>query len=103
MIEALEFWNEPNNLSHWDYEVDPRWREFARMIIAAAARSRALAPHLRRVLGGICPIDPGFIRLMNEQGVMHEMDAVGVHGFPLDWDRWPAGSAPRLAGHHCAL
>ena len=26
MIEAVKFWNEPNNLSHWDFQLDPEWR-----------------------------------------------------------------------------
>ena len=94
MIEALEFWNEPNNLSHWDYEADPQWRRFSQMVVAAARRVGEIAPHVRRVLGGICPIDPHFVRLMEEQGVLGVMDAVGVHGFPLDWDRWPIDEWP---------
>lgn len=94
MIEALEFWNEPNNLSHWDYEADPQWREFARMAAAAGHHSRAIAPQVRRVLGGICPIDPAFIRLMEGHGVLDAMDAVGVHGFPQDWDHWPIDEWP---------
>ena len=36
MIEAIMFWNEPNNKSHWDFEVDPEWRIFADMTIRAA-------------------------------------------------------------------
>ena len=27
MIEAVMFWNEPNNLSHWDFVIDPDWTE----------------------------------------------------------------------------
>ena len=23
MVEALMIWNEPNNKSHWDFEIDP--------------------------------------------------------------------------------
>jgi beta-xylosidase len=30
MIEAAMIWNEPNNKSHWDPEVDPDWSKFAR-------------------------------------------------------------------------
>ena len=26
MIEAVMLWNEPNNKSHWDFEIDPDWR-----------------------------------------------------------------------------
>jgi hypothetical protein len=29
MIEAVKFWNEPNNKSHWDLELDPGWSRFA--------------------------------------------------------------------------
>ena len=26
MVEAVMLWNEPNNLSHWNFEIDPGWR-----------------------------------------------------------------------------
>src|SRR5205814_1711567 len=29
MIEAAMIWNEPNNKSHWDPELDPDWSRFA--------------------------------------------------------------------------
>ena len=41
-----------------------------------------------RVLGGISPIDPEFIRVLEAQGVLEHLDAVAVHGFPLDWNNW---------------
>src|SRR6185312_9413740 len=41
-----------------------------------------------QVLGGISPIDPLFMTRMKEQGVLAELDAVAVHGFPLDWNHW---------------
>jgi beta-xylosidase len=47
------------------------------------------------VLGGISPIDPGFIRLLDAQGVVGRMDAVAVHGFPLDWNHWRLDHWPR--------
>jgi len=25
MVEAVMLWNEPNNLSHWDFKIDPDW------------------------------------------------------------------------------
>jgi beta-xylosidase len=95
MIEAVKFWNEPNNLSHWDFEIDPEWREFATMTTAAAQVVRALAPDLTLVLGGISPIDPPFVRLLASYGLLDAVDVVAVHGFPLDWthwqiDEWPA-------------
>jgi hypothetical protein len=47
------------------------------------------------VLGGISPIDPSLHRNMKAPGVLDHVDAVAVHGFPLDWnlwqiDEWPA-------------
>ncbi len=36
MIEAIKFWNEPNNQSHWDFHIDPDWSEFAHMTKLAA-------------------------------------------------------------------
>ena len=88
MIEAVTFWNEPNNLSHWDFQVDPEWSEFAEMTTLAAEAVRAVAPHLTLVLGGIAPIDPFFVRRLADFGVLEELDVVAVHGFPLDWNHW---------------
>ncbi|HVI03624.1 MAG TPA: beta-xylosidase [Enhygromyxa sp.] len=88
MIEAIMLWNEPNNLSHWDFEIDPEWRMFAAMVSAAAEAITAEAPSLPKVLGGISPIDPRFIVRMGELGVLEKVDVVAVHGFPLDWNHW---------------
>jgi beta-xylosidase len=95
MIEAAMIWNEPNNKSHWDPELDPEWRLFGETAIAAGRAIRRENPRLKRVLGGISPIDPHFLRRMESYGVLDEMDIVAVHGFPLDWnlwmvDEWPA-------------
>src|SRR5690242_2192600 len=88
MIEAVMFWNEPNNKSHWDFEVDPDWSKFAAMVQLASQAVRAENAELTQVLGGISPIDPGFIRNMEARGVLNCVDVVAVHGFPLDWNHW---------------
>jgi beta-xylosidase len=88
MIEAIKFWNEPNNLSHWDFGMDPEWRQYSRMTQLAAETVRALCPGLRRVLGGISPIDADFLRLLASHGLLAHLDVVAVHGFPLDWNHW---------------
>jgi len=95
MIEAMMIWNEPNNKSHWDPEIDPDWALFADMAIAACKAIREVNPSLPRVLGGISPIDPNFIANLTGKGVLNHLEAVAVHGFPLDWnlwklDEWPA-------------
>ena len=94
MIEAIKFWNEPNNLSHWDFQMDPEWREFAAMTTLAAQRVGELAPGTRRVLGGMSPIDPHFLRLLEGHGVLEHLDVVAVHGFPLDWNHWQINEWP---------
>jgi beta-xylosidase len=88
LIEAVMLWNEPNNLSHWDFEIDPDWRMFAAMVSAASEAIAAEAPALPKVLGGISPIDPQFIAHMSGLGVLDKVDVVAVHGFPLDWNHW---------------
>jgi len=88
MIEAVMLWNEPNNMSHWDFEVDPDWSQFGSMVNLAADAIAAEKPGLPRVLGGISPIDPGFMKRMESLCVLHHVDVVAVHGFPLDWNHW---------------
>ncbi|MGJ4995793.1 beta-xylosidase [Bradyrhizobium sp. HKCCYLS3077] len=98
MIEAAKIWNEPNNKSHWDLQLDPDWARFADTAIAAGKAIRSVHTTLPRVLGGISPIDPAFINNMKARGVLDHVDAVAVHGFPLDWNLWKIDEWPaRLA------
>jgi beta-xylosidase len=88
LVEAIMLWNEPNNKSHWDFEVDPGWQIFARMINVAADCVKDVNPNLPCVLGGISPIDPKFIETLARMDVMNHLDVIAVHGFPLDWNHW---------------
>ena len=88
MIEAAMLWNEPNNKSHWDPEIDPEWVRFAQMVSLAGNAIAQVNPAVTRVLGGISPIDAGFMGRMKDYGVLDHVDAVAVHGFPLDWNLW---------------
>src|ERR671934_2204643 len=88
MVEAVMLWNEPNNLSHWDFHVDKDWKVFAEMAMAASEAIRKLNSEVKIVLGGISPIDPNFMQLMRSYGVLDAVDVVAVHGFPLDWNHW---------------
>jgi beta-xylosidase len=88
MIEAVKLWNEPNNKSHWDLALDPDWSRYSEMVKIAGQAIRAENASLTRVLGGISPIDPLFILRLKDQGVLQHVDAVAVHGFPLDWNHW---------------
>ena len=95
MVEAVMLWNEPNNLSHWDFHLDAQWDKFAEMVISAASTIRSRNPSLKIVLGGISPIDPKFIQLMDVHGVLDKIDVVAVHGFPLDWNHWKLDDWPK--------
>ena len=88
MIEAVMLWNEPNNLSHWNRDLDPDWAIFAEMTCLAGQRLAEVAPGVTRVLGGLAPIDPGFVRNMIGRGIGEAVDVYAIHGFPLDWNRW---------------
>ena len=94
MIEAVMLWNEPNNASHWDFALDPDWAVFASMVKLSAAAVRAESPGVTRLLGGISPIDPGFLANMDRRGALATVDAVAVHGFPFDWNHWPIDAWP---------
>jgi beta-xylosidase len=88
MIEAAMLWNEPNNKSHWDPNLDPDWSKFAEMATLAARAIHAVNPRLPRVLGGISPIDASFVANLERRGLLEHLDVLAVHGFPLDWNLW---------------
>ncbi len=94
MIEAVVIWNEPNNLSHWNFHLDPGWERFADMVRLASRAIRRVNAKLPIVLGGVSSGDSDFLRLMVAQDVMDAIDVVGVHGFPLDWNHWPIDEWP---------
>jgi beta-xylosidase len=88
MIEAAMIWNEPNNKSHWDPEIDPDWSLYAECVRLAGSAIAAENPAILRVLGGMSPIDPHWVRTIEEHGALDAVDVVAVHGFPLDWNLW---------------
>jgi beta-xylosidase len=94
MVEAFVLWNEPNNLSHWNFQLDPGWIRFSDMVKRASASIRRVNSGIRIVLGGVSSCDCDFLRLMHSHRVMEHVDAVGVHGFPLDWNHWHINEWP---------
>lgn len=88
MITSFKIWNEPNNLSHWDFQLDPGWTVYADLVRHAHASIRSTGCTLPIVLGGMSPIDPGFLRQLQAQGVLEWVDVLAVHGFPIDWNLW---------------
>jgi beta-xylosidase len=95
MIEAVMLWNEPNNKSHWDFQLDPEWKIFSHMISLTAKAIHAEQPKLPKVLGGISPIDTNFLRNVQGQGALDDLQAIAVHGFPLDWNHWMIDEWPK--------
>jgi beta-xylosidase len=65
------------------------------MMRLAATDIRELTPNLPLVLGGISPIDPAFISLLSNKGLLDHLDAIAVHGFPLDWNHWQINDWPK--------
>ena len=88
MIEAAMIWNEPNNKSHWDPEIDPDWAMFGDTVARAGRAIHSANPNVTRVLGGMSPIDASWVRRMEGHGCLGEVDVLAVHGFPLDWNLW---------------
>jgi beta-xylosidase len=94
LITSIKIWNEPNNLSHWDFLLDPGWAVFSEMVVRASSEIRRVAPDLPVVLGGISPIDAQFLRQLRGHGALDAVDVLAVHGFPLDWNLWPIDDWP---------
>ena len=94
-FEHIELWNEPNNISEWDWRLDLEWHAFSEMIGAAAYWARRRGK--RAVLGGMSPLDPNWLELMAARGLLDEVDVLGIHGFPgtweVAWEGWAADVA----------
>jgi CDP-paratose 2-epimerase len=87
-FDWIELWNEPNDPRKWDAtELDPYWWKFSEMIGNAAYWAQHRGK--KTVLGGMRPIDPNWLRLMGERGLLKHIDAVGVHAFPGTSDAQP--------------
>jgi len=89
-FEYVELWNEPNNISEYDYRLDISWDIFATMISKASYWVKQLGK--KTVLGGMSPIDPNWLKMMAEKNALKFIDVVGIHGFPdvfdFHWKGW---------------
>ncbi|MBV8672074.1 MAG: beta-xylosidase, partial [Acidobacteriaceae bacterium] len=70
MVEAIVLWNEPNNLSHWNFHLDPDWARYSDLVKQASSAIRSVNPDLKIVLGGVSSCDSDFLRLMASYGLM---------------------------------
>lgn len=94
MLKSLKIWNEPNNISHWDLELDRGWVRFSDLLARTVSRVREVSS-VPLVLGGVSPIDVRFLRLLESRGALEGIDVLAVHGFPMDWNLWPIEEWPR--------
>ncbi|WP_324670671.1 SDR family NAD(P)-dependent oxidoreductase [Hymenobacter sp. GOD-10R] len=106
-FDWVELWNEPNNRAEYDYTLDYGWFKFAEMVGGAAYWAKQRGK--KTVLGGMNPIDPTWLHLLFERGVMQYIDAIGVHGFPdvydQQWEGWEENVAlvrQVLDQHNCS-
>ena len=94
-FEWLELWNRPDDLNEWDARLDPEWRVFSEMIGGAAYWARTRGK--KTVLPALWPSNSGWLRMMQERGVLNYIDAVGMQGFPgapeFAWKGWKAEAA----------
>ena len=90
-FEWVELWNEPNNVSEWDWTLDPKWWIFSEMVGCAAYWAQQRGK--KTVLAGMSPVDPHWLKLMCDRGVITYINAIGIHGFPGNWEYawegWP--------------
>ncbi len=63
MVEAIVLWNEPNNLSHWNFHLDDGWTRFSEMVKMSAMAIRKVNPDLTIVLGGVSSCDCDFSKI----------------------------------------
>ncbi len=89
-FDYVELWNEPNNRSEYDYLLDESWETFTKMIRMASYWARQLGK--KTVLGGMSPIDPGWLKHIADKGALEFIDVIGIHGFPdvfdSHWKGW---------------
>lgn len=90
-FEWVELWNEPANLSEWDWTLDHQWDLFCHMIGSAGYWAQQRGK--KTLLGGLQTYDPNFVEMLSERGVLGVMNAIGLHGFPgtwsINWPGWP--------------
>lgn len=100
-FEWVELWNEPNNLNDWDWRLDPDWRIYSDMVVQAAYWMHQRGK--KTVLGGMCPTDPNWIRVIGRNGALNDIDAISLHGFPGTWTHDPATWGRQIADVRAVL
>ena len=84
-FEWIELWIDPSNKQQYNYTLDSNWPCFADMVSGAANCIRQRGK--KAVLGGMRPIEPDWLQLLFDRGVMKNIHAVGVHCFSGVFDQ----------------
>lgn len=79
-FDWVQIWNEPNNTSFWNCDLDPNAELFARMASEAVDVAHALGK--KAALGGLSPYEPEWLTLVYEHGLLSKCDAVGINYSP---------------------
>jgi len=89
MIEAAMIWNDESVRVRGGAAHDAEEASLAgRITVAAAGAIAAEDAHVTKVLGGFSPNDVKLLETMKGSGALDGVEAVAVHGFPLDWSPW---------------
>jgi CDP-paratose 2-epimerase len=84
LFRRVELWNEPNNLSDWNWRIDTDWSMFVEMITDAASWARRTGVEV--VLAGASPLDAAWLDVVGRRGLLGHVDVIGLHGFPGTWE-----------------
>lgn len=92
LFDHVELWSAPNSLHAWDARLDPELEKLAATLDSAACAARGRGK--MTVLGGLRPVDPGFLRKLAQLGVLEGFDVVALHLLPelseptlTDWEQ----------------
>src|SRR5690606_35749488 len=75
-FEYIQLWDEPNHPLKQGISTDYNWNLFCEIVGAAANWCRMRGK--KTVLGGMNPIDPAWLQLMFNKGLMNYIDIVGI-------------------------
>jgi hypothetical protein len=93
-VRSWEIWNEPDNPAYWSGTAE----EFAALVRAGSASVRESVPGATVVLGGIA-WDTGYVeRLLRDQALATEIDAVNAHVYFETWSSEPLESMTAYTG-----
>lgn len=87
LVDVWELWNEPNLVAFWHPRPDAA--DYARLVAAASASLRRVAPGAVIISGGLGGAtrpadvdDADFLRRAVDHGLLSHVDGIGLHPYP---------------------